>query len=181
MKKNKSKKLGIRFLVGIMVIVFLVNFISAFSVSAPYMENKQLRLDPGESKSLEFVLQNAFGSSTIDTKVIIDKGNEIISLADESDIYPVPADQQVKANVLVQIPENVKKGTIYPVTITFNTIADRQGFAFGSSIEQNFEVVVGREETQKSNSTLIFYFVALIAIVIAIVAYFQIKKRRQFN
>ena len=180
MKKNKSKKLGIRFLVGIMVIVFLVNFISAFSVSAPYMENKQLRLDPGESRSLEFVLQNAFGSSTIDTKVIIDKGSEIISLADESDVYPVPADEQVKVNTLVNVPEDAKKGSVYPISITFNTIADKQGFAFGSSIEQNFEVIVGREEVQKSSS-LIFYFVALIALVIAIVAYFQIKKRRQFN
>ena len=77
MKKNKNKI----FEVGMIAILLFISFTSAFSVSAPYMENKELIIPIGEeTKNLEFVLQNGGGTESINIRARIIEGTEIAEI-----------------------------------------------------------------------------------------------------
>ncbi len=86
MEINKNQTIGI----GIITMIFFISLVSAFSVSAPYMENRELIIPLGEdTRTLEFVLQNSGGPGNIDVRVRITEGSEIASITDASNIYTI--------------------------------------------------------------------------------------------
>jgi len=142
-------------LLGVLVVlgILLSGSVLAFAISREHMEknengNPQLFLSPGDSKGMTFVAQNGGGATsdiTITASVV--EGSEIIEIIDSSNIYTVPAGGRVDINTLISIPGNARIGDSYTVALTFSTVSVGigGGFAFGSGIQQKFNVVIGEE------------------------------------
>ena len=181
--KSITQMLGI--FIGILIILSAVA--SAFSISAPYMENRKLYLSPGESEELEFVLQNAFATEPTEVGVKIEEGSEIMQIIDPKSTYTIPVSGRASVNTRVTAPPNARIGDIYKVRVSVGTVPAGGGaFTFGSSINHDFEVVVGEKpKTQitgeqskgeiASNPSL--YLIVGIIIVILVI-FFALRKRK---
>lgn len=176
MKTNKNKIIGM----GIIAVLFLISFASAFSVSAPYMENKTLIIPLGqEIRNLEFVLQNSGGTKNIDIQVRITEGVEIVNITDSSDIYTVVPGSKVPVHIEIKIPEDAKKGDIYPIKLGFRTVTEQVGgFGFGTEIGKNFDVVIGEKITGEGISNQWLYIIAGIIILLVLIIRIYNKKRK---
>ena len=180
---NKKYKLIIA---TIITALFLINFISAFAVSSPYMgEEKQLNMYPGQEKDLEFSLQNEAGDP-IQIGASISEGNEIAKISDDKTIYTIPAGIQVKVNVKLSIPDNAPLGSKYPVKLSFSTATSGETgeFAFGSSIEQDFNVVIGKEEvktpgTANQTSKIIYMVIGVLVIAAILITIFLVRRYKR--
>ena len=134
--------------IGIFVGIFLLLMspVFAFGVSMPYMENKEAYVFPGDVKDLKFSLQVEQGTEgSINIKAEIIEGSEIIEMTDSSSIYVVTFGQHTPVNFRLTIPENAQIGDSYPVKLGFSAEAGAGSFAFGSVIEQNFDVIIGEK------------------------------------
>jgi len=174
-----------------MTVLLLISLVSAFSVSAPYMEKnaegvRELRLLPGDVKSLEFVLQNGGGAENIGAKASIREGSEILERTDAIEIYTVVPGEQTKVNFKVTIPDTAQLGDTFNVVIGFSTASESEEgtFAFGSAIEQKFNVLLAEEpkevvqEEEVASSKNNWIYVLIIAIILAGLAIFIVKKRK---
>lgn len=144
-----NKKIEI---VGILLILFIgIGFVSAISVSTPYMENKELKLFPGEIKDLTFVLQNSAATENINVRVNVLEGSEILTLTDETNIYEIIPGDKVPVNMEIKIPEEFEIGEKYHIKMEFATQTEEQSgtFGFGVGIQQNFDVIIGEEIKEK--------------------------------
>lgn len=180
MKENNI----IKILETTFLVVLLISFTSAFSVSRDYLENNQLNMTLSQIKNIDFVLQNGGGASEpINVKVRIIDGSEVISLVGE-DIYLVNPGDKVHVTFKVSVPEEAKFGNEYIIKIGFSEVsANMQSLSFGTEIEQNFKVKIEKtqEEREKDrklkNILLIIGICILILLVlIIIVVYIQNKK-----
>jgi len=183
MRINKNK-----IITGIIVMLFFISigFGSAFSVSAPYMENKELILPLGENlKTLEFVLQNSGGTENINIRVRILEGSEIANIIDSSNIYTVVPGDKVPVHIEIKIPEETQIGDSYHVKLGFSTETGEQGgiFGFGVEIEQNFDVITGEviqtPKESKSHSWITYLILGIIALAIIMAIVFKKKKKEE--
>lgn len=192
MKTNKTK-ITIGILIGA---ILLSSCTLAFSVSMPYMENKELYLLPGEGSDIVFVLQTGGEAEDTTIKASVLDGLAVMQITDEKNEYLIHAGEQVKVNTQVKIPSNVKIGDAYPVRLSFTTVtATGAGtFGLGSSIEQKFDVVVGErppeekaeeitgegkasQELGKVNASIYLVF-GVIALIIIVAVILVIRKKK---
>lgn len=180
MRINKNK-----IITGIIVMFFFIGLGSAFSVSAPYMENKELILPLGENlKALEFVLQNSGATANVNIRVRILEGSEIAKITDLSNIYTVVPGDKVPVHIEIKIPEQAQIGDSYHVKLGFSTETGEQGgiFGFGVEIEQNFDVITGEAiQTPKEgkSSWLTYLILGIIALVIIMAIVLKKKKKEE--
>ncbi len=195
---NNFKQSNLGFFIISIVILLLtilsVSFISAFSVSAPYMENKEWKLFPGASEELKFVLQNGGATEAANIKVAVNEGGDILKLPDPDKIYNVPVGERTEVILKAEIPKNATLGDMYKITVGFSTAipSAQGGFSFGSTIDQSFTIIVGekpapsptsnenKQETinLESVKTALPYIIAIAIIIIGIIIFFIIKKRK---
>lgn len=182
-KKNHNKI----YISLVMLLLLGISFVSAFSVSAPYMENKELQLsEDSKITDLEFVLQNGGGATeNVSIRVNILDGSEIVSLLGDSNIYIVVPGEKVPVNLRITLPEDVIQGEIYNVRLEFVTVSAGQSgeFGIGTGQEQDFRVLIEKEE--KSGYISIFnipikktvlYLIAGILLVCLIIVILLIKR-----
>jgi len=181
----KINKLTARLSLSLIIIIFLSAIISALAVSMPYMENKQLKMLPGESRDFKFVLQSGEGRD-INVRTDITKGSEIINFVDSENIYLVKEGDKVTVNTKITIPEESAIGESYNIELTFETspVQESGQFAFGSSIKQTFEVVVvkalaeePKEQKLLETNQLAIYLIIVIAIILIII--YLVKKKKK--
>ena len=200
-KMKINKKTSSLFILGV-ILFSSINLISAFAISAPFMENKEIYIQPGQTVNLQFNIQNGGGAtSDITVQVGITEGSEIIEITDANDIYAIPAGLDANSNVRITIPADDSIGKNYSVKLSFNIIVGDVGgaFAFGSSIGQRFTVIVGEKpgsipaeitedkeeislqpsDLDLGNTTRIIIAIVLIIIVIGIIYYLRNKDKRK--
>jgi len=173
-----------------MLIILGISFVSAFSVSSPYMANKTLNLFP-DSKitNLEFVLQNGGGATeNVTIRVNILEGSEITNITDDDNIYTVSPGAQVPVNLRITLPENVMIGNTYNVRLEFSTVTLGQSgeFGFGTGQEQSFKVVVVKEIVQKTpanflSSKLFLPLIIGILLILLIMIMFLIRRKQKLS
>ena len=172
----------------LLLVLSLISFASALSVSLPYMENKQLNLTLGETKDLQIILQNGGATDPINVKVTINQGSEVIKLADASDIYLVTPGDKVPVNFVVTAPEGVDFGKEYSVTIEFSEASsNKETLSFGTGIEQNFKVLLAKtpaeiakdEKAKKLKNNLILIGAILLVLIVLILIIIQVKKNKR--
>ncbi len=164
--------------------LFFISFVSAFSVSAPYTENKEFEIPlEQKTKTLQFVLQNGGATSAVNAKASIIKGAEIISITDSSNIYSIVPGSKVPVNFIIEVPEDAQVGDKYPIELDFTVVTDTQSgaFGFGTGIIQRFNITIGEEtpippeeEEEKTSKSLIYILIGLILVII----FFIIRKRQ---
>jgi len=171
----------------VVLLILGISFVSAFSVSAPYMENKilYLTLDSGET-DLQFVLQNGGGSTEdISIRTTILKGSEIISIVDEEQTYLVHPGDKVPVNLKITLPEDAKAGDSYAVALSFATVTVTGSgeFGFGTGQEQRFTAkVISKpevEEPTKSNGTVLYLAIAVLFLLIAVFLVLSQRKTKK--
>lgn len=171
-----NKKVGF-----VVALIFFISFASAFSVSTPYMENKELGLFPGESKDLTFTLQNSAATENINIRVQILEGNNLATITDQSNVYEIVPGEKVPVHVEINIPEDFEIGGRHPIKVEFSTQTEEEGgvFGFGTGIEQNFDIVIGEEikEKLKIDSGLIASIIILLAILFIFLSKRKKKKK----
>lgn len=179
MKNNKL------YLTMLITLILGVSFVSAFAVSAPYMEDKQLYLTLGsEPTDLEFVLQNGGGATeSVTIRTTILAGEEIISIADEQQTYIVNPGEKVPVKLRVTIPEGAKAGDSYAVILSFSTVkATGSGeFGFGTGQEQRFTAKIISEpelstENKKTNSPIIYLGISILLLLIVTISILSKRK-----
>ena len=114
-------------------------------------------------------------------KVKINKGSDIATLIDESDIYTVPAGAaDIPVHVRISIPETDPPGKVYNMEFEFTSspITQTGQFQFGSAFIQRFNVNVREKapetpalapETEKKISPVIIYIIIAIIIILIII------------
>jgi len=183
MKNNKNINNKIYILLA-MLLILGISFVSAFSVSSPYMENQTLNLaQNSKTTDLQFVLQNGGGATeNVNIRVEILGGSEIANLTDESNIYTVIPGEKVPVNLRITLPKGVARGDIYNVKLGFTTVSVGQNgeFGFGTGQEQNFKVLVGEKivPEKQYNSTYLFLIIGILLVALIIVALMIRRKNK---
>lgn len=169
-----------------MLLILGISFVSAFSVSSPYMANKELNVFP-DSKitDLEFVLQNGGGATEdVNVRVLVLEGSEIINITNEDNIYTVTPGAKVPVNLRITLPEDVKIGKIYNIRLEFSTVSlgPSGEFGFGTGQEQNFKVVIIKEVVPGEEvSGILLYVILGILVVLVVVVLILIKRKNKIS
>jgi|GEM_PF-3078535 len=179
MKNNKI------YLTFIITLILGISFVSAFSVSAPYMENKELYLTLGsEPTDLEFVLQNGGGATeSVTIRTMILTGEEIISITDEEQTYVVNPGEKVPVSLRASIPEGAKAGDSYAVRLSFATATQTNSgeFGFGTGQEQRFTAKIISEpiledEKSKTGNSIIYLGISILLLLIVTISILSKRK-----
>jgi len=187
---SKIKKRNLKLIVSFGLLILMSYYASALAVSSPFWLKDGVKLAPGETQKIEFVLQNMAGDSDVNMKAGIIEGSEIAKIADSSDVYSVPLGTQKKVEVELSAPENAELGSEQDIKIAFTTltIGEAGTFNLGSSIEKNFKVIIQEKtleematEEQKTGAEKlqwVWIYIAIAIIVLIIVILLIIRKRR---
>jgi hypothetical protein len=178
----------INIIAGIFIVVSIMAFTSAMSVSLPYMENKHLNLTLGETKDLQVVLQNGGATEPINVKVTIKEGSQVIRLTDPSDIYEITPGAQVPVNFVVTAPAGIDFGATYPIVLEFSEAsANTETLSFGTGIQQSFTVLMAKtpaeiakdEKAKQLKHNLILVGTILLILIVLILIIIQVKKNKR--
>jgi predicted nucleic acid-binding Zn ribbon protein len=180
MKKSHSIKISAMFL----LVIALVSFASAISVSRDYLENNQMNMTLGQTKNIDFVLQNGGATDPTNIKVTILEGSEILSLLDENNIYLVNPGDKIPVHFQVSIPEDAEWGSEYPVKVEFTEVSlNENTLSIGTGIEQNFKIKVEKtqeilEKEKQRKNNLLLLGIGILIILILIIIVVVVKKRK---
>lgn len=183
MKNNNNLK---KIYVSLALLIILgISFVSSFSVSYPYMENKTLTL-PLNSKptDLQFVLQNGGGATeNVSIKVQLLEGSGIASIIDENNIYTVVPGSKVPVNLRITLPDSITVGNTYNIRLEFTAVSVGQSgqFGFGTGQEQSFKVVIGNEVIPEKTKPIriILYIILGILVLLVIMVLVLIKRKKK--
>jgi hypothetical protein len=150
------------------LVLFSLSSVLALGVTAPYWDERPLTLAPGESKDIQFTLQNMLGDSDITLKAALIQGQDIATLTDSNLEYEVPfGAKDVPVNMKISIPRSASQGDKYTIGASFTTITKSESgqFQLGSAFEKYFDVVV----VGKAPMNYTWIYVIVIAIVLVLV------------
>lgn len=166
------------------VLLISISAVNAFGVSSPYWGSNPLKMYAGETKVVNFNLQNVVGDEDATVKVVINQGSDIASL--EKDIYFVKAGaSDTYVPLTVRIPEGVI-GT-YAIALEFKNIAPggAGGVAMGVGMVAGFDVIVSERppevvpETQLAPPKSYLSGVAVLIIILIAAMVFFAKRRKK--
>ena len=176
----------IKILLGVLILIFLINNVSAFGVASPFASDSPVVVAPGESKELVFSIQNGAGAvEDINAKVEILDGKDIAKIIGNN-VYLVPAGGEVPAKIRVNVPKSATKDDKWTVKISVKTIAPNEAGAMniGHGIITGFDVLtvpltkpeIPTGSVVKENLGYNNFLVTLILVVIVGVITYLIQK-----
>lgn len=175
-----------------LVVLSFVSFAGAFGIAVSYWDpDNPLRLEPGDSATITFRLQNEVGDEDITLRAELVEGAEIASIIDESKTYFVPlGSRDVRTSILVDVPEDTPLGSEYKISVAYTQLVGDEGgmVQVASKIIQNIPVVVGEktvlaEEPKASpaeegiSSTSVMIIIGILVIILILYLLLRKKKR----
>jgi len=178
----------------IIVSILLSLNVSAFGVVTSYWDTKPLILEPGESRDVYVTLQNGAGAiEDVVAKVELQgSGAELAEILDKDKSFLVPAGQEIRVGIKVNIPNNFEIGERYVIGLAVNVLPEQSdapvllGSGVGTSIPiliQNHEPLAATLTGESIKETNLDYniigigaLMLLLAIVIFIFYELHIKK-----
>ncbi len=158
----------------ISVLILSISFVSAVAIGLPYWEGNPFVISPGQTGTVNLIIQNMVGEGDITIKAEIVQENEIASL--EEDEYFIPISKDAQVPIKITIPSNATLNTTYKVKVSFKTItpSSEGGVTMGIGIVSTFDVLVkeGVKEQPKEKlgtKTWIIIGIIILIIIIAIV------------
>ena len=173
----------------VVLIVFMVSFVSAYGISAPVWKGHPLVINPGETKSISLFLQNMVSDDDERVEIELRESAGIASVREGE--YLVPGrTKSTEVLVTITIPEGTPIGTLYEVVLGSSEIisgSGAEGVQLSVSTGTILEILVSEvkiveeapvEEESTINSSLIL-IVSLVGIaaVIIIIIYLMRKNR----
>jgi len=177
--------------------ILSINLVFAFGISSSYWVGNPLKLNPGESRTVGFTLQNMGTTEDLRVRVDLALGNEIAKL--EKNEYLVKAGtKDTVVSIDFKIPSDAIPGTKYNIQLTTKTITPGgTGVVFGTGMDSSFEVEVipkaaeipkadekpveqesSEMESLKDNSFNIGFGIFLVIIAIVVIIIFFVRNKR---
>ena len=170
------------------MMLFFINLVDAISISGIYSNKNPLEISPGESKTIDFILQNMAGDSDVKFEANITRGFEIARLDDNEVEYLVPlGSNDVKVPVLVKIPREADIGTEYQVKIEFNPLpmkTEGEGMvqiAVGLAGYFKVNIVEKTEDAEERISMIwiIFWIMVALIVMVFIWLFYEYRKKQR--
>jgi hypothetical protein len=156
---------------GVFFALALLSLVSSAGISSPYWKDNPLYMSQGETKIVNFKLQNMVGESDITVKAEITKGMEIASL--QTDTFTAKAQtSDTTIPVVVTVPQGFEDD-VQEVTLEVRTVENQQGgmVSIGSGWTTSFDVIIQKDEGS-SNVAPIIAFVIVILLIVFVIIYF---------
>jgi len=173
--------------------LYLASITAASGVVSEYWRpNNPLKLNPGDSQTVQFRLQNLPDTSPdVTFRPSLVEGQEIATLEERD--YLVPggtADTSVP--VTINIPENAQVGTKYAVGVEFRSVTSGAGggVSLGTGFTKTFDVEIvevpppveelepSPQEAGSNTGMIITIVVLLLLVVVIIVVIYVVKKKK---
>ena len=197
MKTNNTIRQGMLLASALAITSLLAMGVYASGVVSSYWdspgEQYSLRLAPGESKVIQFELQNMVGENDVTFKVTLQSTQDVAQFVDSSTTYLVKHGESQPVPVRITIPSSAQIEEKYRVTLTTQEIKGAQlgQLSVGSGFENSFNVIVTEKPrlapsasgnvSNVSNVLAskqgVISLVILVLIIIALVIWF--RKRKQ--
>ena len=117
----------VRFFVLAFLILFFSSFVSAgLAVTTLYSKNFPLELRPGETRDVEFIIQNALFGDTMDLTVEVFPEESAIASFPDKLVYDIGYGESAKLPVKIKIPTDAKQGEMYEIRALFKDITKRE-------------------------------------------------------
>ncbi|MFH0869141.1 MAG: hypothetical protein V1839_02860 [archaeon] len=171
-------------LAGVMLATFLISIgaAHAFGVSAPYWSNYPLNMYAGETKTINFNLQNTGADATDETvKVILIRGSEVATL-DEDTYFVKAGTSDTMAPVTISVPEG-GVGT-YKVALEFKTVSSGAGggVAMGVGMNEGFDVIATERPAvapAPQPVSMSYYFSVFLIVLMTVVIVAAVLRKRK--
>ena len=152
---------------SVFLVVLLAGFVTAAGIVSPYWKDYPLRMNYGETKTINFNLQNMVGSDDITVEVEITQGLDIATL--ERTTYTAKigtSDTQIPLRIT--IPENYNK-QFQKIELEIKTVvSDQRGMiTLSTGWRPSFNVILS--ETPIPRTSLVGIIISLIIIVIILI------------
>ena len=172
-----ENKIKITFGIFLILSILLTNLVLAFGVASSYWKGNPVTIAPGETKTIDFRLQNT-GTSDETVKAEISKGGEIATLKQNE--YLVKAGTTAtKVFIEIRVPSNVTIDTTYSVTISFKTITPgTSAVSTAVGTDTSFDVLVNLPENPKEEKFNFTWIIILAIAILIIVIIIIILKRK---
>jgi hypothetical protein len=181
LNKMNNKKITKNILLSLVIMTILASNILAFAISSAYYKGYPLYIPAGETKNIQMLLQNT-EANDLTIKAEVTNGGDIVQITDPSSIYLVKANGKTFVNLKVTVPSDAKTYQDYSINLIFSESAGNGVKTLGltSSIGQNFEVIAAESAyiPPKTNLTLILGLVIAGVLVIVILAFLFVNKKR---
>jgi len=181
-KRKLHNGILILFVVG--VVVFSIGSVSAFGISSSYWEGHGLSIAPGESKTVELVLQNMVGTRDVEVQAALGDGFEVATMPTK--VYSVKAGtKDTIVPVDIMIPEDAEIDSQYKVKITFSTVSTGSGggVRLGTAMETRFDVNVvsysGLSPIEETSTIRLVIAIVVIVLVGALIAWLIVRRKRK--
>ncbi len=176
---------------------FLVSTSSvlAFAISAPYSKNTPLKMYPGETKDVSFVMQNLQGNADENVVVSLLEGKEIADITSGNNYLVRLGTSDTQVKLRINVPSDVA-GKTYNVKFSVQSSpGGKEGnIQLGVGYNVDFPVIVMEKsaapaptpqeiEQPQENSTWAVWVIAIIiaiVIIIILVIWFWRKERLGF-
>ena len=177
MKKQNNLLFG-----AIIFVIAFISLVSAPGTSSPNTEDRPLQISPGETKIVEFNLQNMVGNEDVTVEVVISEGADIASL--ERTTYTARVGTyDTMIPVTISIPENYNKN-VQRVKLEFKTVSESQGdgiVSIGAGWITPFNVFIDSTEPAASKGSLITLLVIVVAILAISVVFLIVRRRNEYR
>jgi len=165
---------------GLLLLFLSVGFVSAAGIVSPYWEGYPLQMNYGETRVINFNLQNMVGNEDINIKVSVKGGSEIASL--EKTTYSAKAgtsDTLIPLKIIV--PKDYNK-QVQKVSLEFNSVApsDKTGMVtLGTGWTTSFDVVLSENPIDKRSLVWIIILLVAVVLVLALIIYLMLSRRKR--
>ena len=171
------KKTNVLFFASFFIVLTL-NLVSSGVVN-PYWADNPLYMNYGETKVVEFTLQNRLGTEPATYEVEIKKGSDIAALAKTT--YSVPVGSiDTKVPLTIKIPKDYDK-SVQQIELLFKMVTPEQTgtITLSTGYYSSFDVLLSEKPVSKSTLSWIIVFLIITLIVLAAIILVILKKRRR--
>jgi len=162
---------------AVFLAVALVASISAAGIVSPYWKDYPLTMNYGETKIVNFELQNMVGDKDITVEVVLKQGGDIASLEKTTYTAKVHTSDTVIPLTIV-VPEDYSK-SFQKIEMDVKTVNEDTGgmVTLGTGWTTSFNVIFEEQESGTSFTWIVLGLI-LVVLILGIVIFVLIRRRR---
>ena len=177
---------NIKIICSFAVILISLSLVSALGVNSPYWKDNPLKMYPGETKYVEFNLENSV-SEKEDAKAIVEllDSQNIAEITSQKEFIIPPGSKENKIIIKISIPKGTEIGNTYNIKFSVRSPQnEKEGIVqinIGYDVEFPIIIVSQSEISNKSSKETASYkaiIVILLLAVILIIAYLIYRKNK---
>ncbi len=170
------KKLN--FVIAASLVLIFLGSISAAGIASPYWKDYPLLMNYGETKIVNFNLQNMVGDKDITVEVTLKSGGDIATL--EKTTYTAEAHtSDTLIPLTITIPKDYPRD-FQKIELEVKTVSpDQEGMvSLGTGWTTSFNVILSNDE-KSSNLTGVVIFLIILIVILGVIIFALVNKRKR--